>query len=375
VTPSTAEAVVRRLASDLGIAIDGSRPSDLRVHDPRFYRRVLAEGSLGLGESYMEGWWDCDDLVELHCLIARGDAEGRIRPSWRTLWHAARARLVDLQSRRRAALVAKTHYDVTVDHYAAMTDPWNTMSCGYWRDATTLAEAQEAKLDLVCRKLRLSAQDRVLDIGCGLGSFARYAATKYGCAVVGLSIAGEQVRTVRERCADLPVTVHHCDYRDVEVFAKDGPFDKVVSLEMFEHVGVKNHRTYFEVTHRCLRPGGLFLLQTVGANVSSHRNDPWFDKYIFPNGVVPSVAQIGTAIENLFVLEDWHSFGPDYVKTLSAWFENFDRQWRGPRDDAFYRMWKYYLLSAAGGFKARRRQIWQLLLSKGGVPDAGPRES
>lgn len=373
-TRLSAEEVVRRLASDVGITIDGRLPWDLRVHDRRFYRRVLTDGSLGLGESYMEGWWDCDDLVELHCLIARGDAESRIRPSWRVLWHAGKARLVDLQSRRRASIVARSHYDVTVDHYSAMTDPWRTMSCGYWKDATTLAEAQEAKLDLVCRKLGLSSQDRVLDIGCGLGSLARYAATKYGCSVVGISIAGEQVRGLRELCIDLPVTVHHCDYRDVEIFAKDGPFDKIVSLEMFEHVGVKNHREYFAVAHGCLRPGGLFLLQTVGANVSSHRNDPWFDKYIFPNGVVPSVRQIGAAIENLFVLEDWHSFGPDYVKTLSAWFENFDRHWPGSKGDAFYRMWKYYLLSAAGGFKARRRQIWQILLSKGELPDAGPRE-
>lgn len=372
---AAAEALVRRVAAELGITIDGSGSADLRVRDPRFYRRVLAEGSLGLGESYMEGWWDCDDLAELHHLIARGDGEQRIRPSWRTLWQAARARVLNLQSRGRAAIVAHRHYDVTVDHYSAMTDPWRTMSCGYWKDATTLAEAQEAKLDLVCRKLRLASGERLLDIGCGLGSVARYAAAKYGCSVVGITVAAEQVRALRELCAGLPVTIHHCDYRDVGVFGTDGPFDKAVSLEMFEHVGVKSHRAYFDVVHRCLRPGGRFLLQTVGANVSSHRNDPWFDKYIFPNGVVPSIAQIGAAIEGRFVLEDWHSFGPDYFKTLTAWFENFDRQWRGSKGDPFYRMWKYYLLSAAGGFKARRRQIWQILLSKGGLPEAGPRES
>ena len=371
---SRAEDVVRRLASEVGITIDGPRAWDLRVHDSRFYRRVLAEGSLGLGESYMEGWWDCDDLVELHCLIARADAERRIRPSWKAVWHAGKARVLDLQSRRRAPIVASRHYDVTVDRYAEMTDPWHTMSCGYWRDAQTLAEAQEAKLALVCRKLRLTSEDRLLDVGCGLGSLTRYAAQKYGCRVVAISISAEQIERVRERCAGLPVTAHHCDYRDTEIFASDGPFDKVVSLEMFEHVGVKNHRTYFEVVQRCLRPGGLFLLQTVGANASSHRNDAWFDKYIFPNGVVPSASQISAAIEHLFVLEDWHSFGPDYVKTLTAWFENFDRGWSGARHDAFYRMWKYYLLSAAGGFKARRRQIWQLLLSRDGLPAGYDRE-
>ena len=221
----------------------------------------MLDGSLGLGEGYMEGWWDCDDLVELHCLIARSDAESRIRPSWRVLWHAGKARLVDLQSRRRAAIVARSRYDVTVDHYSAMTDPWRTMSCGYWKDATTLAEAQEAKLDLVCRKLGLSSQDRVLDIGCGLGSLARYAATKYGCSVVGISIAGEQVQTLRDLCADLPVTVHHRlprrrDLRQGWPLRQDR-----VARDVRARRG-EEPRAYFEVAHGCLRPGGLFLLQT-----------------------------------------------------------------------------------------------------------------
>ncbi len=364
-----AEEVVRSVAAAMEVTIDGERPWDILVRDRRFFRRVVAEGSLGLGESFVEGWWDCEDLGELHYRIALHNAEARIKKSWNLIYQGLKARLLNLQSRRRSSIVANLHYDVTMDHYRSMTDPWITLSCGYWKEARNLTEAQEAKLGLICRKIRLSGEDRVLDIGCGFGSFARYAAEKYGCRVVGVNISGEQVRAARELAGDLPVKFIECDYRDTDAFLKGEKFDKVVSAGMFEHVGYKNHHAFMEAAHHCLKDHGLFLLHRVGSNVSRHQHYPWFVKYIFHNGLLPSIAQIGRAFEGLFVMEDWHNFGPDYHKTLYAWYENFDRAWAKPKDDEIYRMWKYYLLSSAGGFKARTRQLWHLVLSKGGMMD------
>lgn len=363
-----AEQLVRNLCSQIGIEIDGPKNTDLQVKDPRFYDRVLGEGSLGLGESYMDGWWDVGDLLEMNALIAAGDVQTKVKQSWPMILHGLQARYFNLQTVEKADIPAKDHYDVTIEAYRSMTDKWHALSCGYWRHAHDLESSSEAKLELICRKIGLKKTDRVLDIGCGLGSFTRYAAEKYGCEVVAINISSGHVAIVKELTAGLPVTVHCCDYRDTGVFLKDGPFDKVVSVEMFEHVGYRNHRRYMEVVREALKDGGVFCLQTAGNNKNVFQNDPWFQKYIFPNAVVPSVEQIGQAISGTLVLEDWHNFGPDYVKTCYAWFEKFDQNWKGSKEDRFYRMWKYWILAVGGGFKVRTRQMWQLVLSKGGVP-------
>ena len=365
---SSAEQLVRNLCSQIGIEINGPKNTDLQVKDPRFYERVLAEGSLGLGESYMDGWWDVGDLLQMNALIARGDVKDKVKQSWPMMWHALKARFTNLQTADKADIPAKDHYDVTIEAYLSMTDHWHALSCGYWRRPDDdLESSSAAKLELICRKIGLKESDRVLDIGCGLGSFTRYAAEKYGCSVVAINISSGHVERVRQLTAGLPVEVHCCDYRDTGVFLAKGPFDKAVSVEMFEHVGYRNHRRYMEVVHQALKPGGVFCLQTAGNNANVFQNDPWFQKYIFPNAVVPSVEQIGQAIGGLLVLEDWHNFGPDYVKTCYAWFEKFDRNWQGSKDDRFYRMWKYWILAVGGGFAVRTRQLWQLVLSKGGV--------
>lgn len=364
----SAERIIRDLTQRLDVGLNGARPFDIHVHDPRFYARVLAHGSLGLGESYMDGWWDCDDLPELFYRIAAGGVEHRLPRSATMLLDVVRARLVNLQSRRRSSMVAEQHYNKTIQTYRSMADRWTTLSCAYWKDAQTLDQAQERKLDLIARKLRLQAGDRVLDIGSGFGAFARFAAERYRCSVVGINVSVEQVRCAREVSAGLPIDFRVCDYRDVDAYWDGRPFDALVSTGMFEHVGLKNYRVYMEVAHRVLKPTGLFLLHSVGSDVSTTTNDAWFDRYIFPNGLLPSIRYIGSAIEGLFVMEDWHNFGTDYEKTLLAWYGNFDRHWTGDRGDPFYRMWRYYLLSAAGVFRSRTKQLWQIVLSKGGVP-------
>jgi cyclopropane-fatty-acyl-phospholipid synthase len=247
-----------------------------------------------------------------------------------------------------------------------MLDTRMVYSCGYWKNATTLDAAQEAKLDLICKKIGLKKGMRVLDIGCGWGSFAKFAAERFKVSVVGVTVSKEQVTLAREFCKDLPVEIRLQDYRKMKE-----SFDRIVSVGMFEHVGYKNYRTFFQVAHRCLKDGGLFLLHTIGGNFSVKGTDPWINKYIFPNSMLPSVAQISAAIESRFILEDWHGFGTDYDKTLMTWMQNFNTHWaelKQQHSERFYRMWKYYLLSSAGSFRARRNQLWQIVLSKHGVP-------
>lgn len=358
------ERAVAKLLSTAGVTLNGSAPYDPQIHHQRFYQRVLAQGSLGLGESYMDGWWDCDALDELVSHLLTAQLERHIH-SWRLLLPFLWSRLINLQSTSRAFTIGRRHYDLGNDLYTAMLDARMTYTCGYWQQATTLDQAQEAKLDLVCRKLNLQHGQRVLDIGCGWGSFAGFAAAKYGATVVGVTVSKEQVALAKARYSTLPVEFRLADYRTLRE-----TFDHIVSLGMFEHVGVKNYRTYFQVARRCLADQGLFLLHTIGGNHSVYSTDPWIEKYIFPNSMLPSAAQITAAAENLFVLEDWHSFGTDYDKTLLAWWHNVEQHWpelAAKYGERFYRMWRFYLLACAGSFRSRKNQLWQIVLSPNGV--------
>lgn len=362
---SGARDALQEILEEADIQINGNRPWDLRVHDERFYRRVLSGGSLAAGEAYMDGWWDSEALDELFYRILRAGLDRHVGWSWRLIWNYVKAFLLNLQSPARAYYVGEEHYDRGNDLFRRMLDRRMVYSCGYWRRASTLDEAQEAKLDLICRKLDLEPGMRVLDIGCGWGSFAQYATEEYGVEVVGITISEEQVRFARERCADVPVEIRLQDYREV-----DEPFDRVVSIGMFEHVGHKNHRTYMETVRRCLKENGLSMLHTIGNAGSTSITDPWIEKYIFPNGLIPSARQITQAADDLFVIEDWHNFGPDYDRTLMAWADNFEASWEELSERysrRFYRMWRYYLYQCAGSFRARRNQLWQIVLSPEGV--------
>ena len=358
-------ATVAAILETVDVQVDGARPWDIRVHDERFFRRALTEGALGLGESYMQGWWDADGVDQLFARLARLDPR-RIPIPWSLKWLLLQDRIVNRQRRARAHRIGEHHYDLGNDLFRAMLDPRMAYSCGYWKDARTLAEAQEAKLDLVCRKLGLRAGQRVLDIGCGWGSFVRFAAERFGVTALGVNNSAEQTTLGRELCAGLPVEIRQQDYRDVT-----GTFDHIVSIGMFEHVGPRNYRAYFEVARRCLKEDGLLLLHTIGSHAAGKTVDAWTEKYIFPDGAQPSIGQIAGGIEGRFVMEDWHNIGADYDPTLMAWFANFDGAWatlRDRYDEVFHRMWKYFLLSCAGSFRARRNNVWQVVLSPRGVP-------
>ncbi len=349
-----------------GISINGNNPWDIKVHNEQFYRRVITQGSLGLGESYMEEWWECEKLDEFFHRVLRSQIESHIKRNWRLLSRILMARIFNMQSKKRAFQIGEKHYDSGNDLFEIMLDKRMVYSCAYWKDVNELNEAQENKLDLICRKLGLRPGMKILDIGCGWGSFARFAAEKYKVEVTGITVSREQVELGNTLCKGLPVEIRLQDYRDVH-----DKFDHIVSLGMIEHVGYKNYRTYMAVVHKCLKDDGLFLLHTIGGNKSITSTDPWINKYIFPNGMLPSIKQLGSAIEGLFVMEDWHNFSADYDKTLMAWHKNFESNWHkimANYDERFYRMWNYYLLSCAGSFRARNIQLWQIVLSKNGIP-------
>jgi len=372
----------------------------------------------------MDGWWECEALDDMIARILRAKLDSRI-VGIAPLFTYLLSRLTNQQRRGKAFEVGEKHYDIGNDLYEAMLDHRMTYTCAYWKDLERVPEnldsAQEAKLDLVCRKLGLDKRTRsedgeplhILDIGCGWGSFAIYVAEKYGVRVTGVTVSKEQVVLAEERAHEAGVAdkveFRLQDYRDVK-----GEYDHIVSLGMFEHVGHKNYRTYFDVVRKMLKPEGLFVLQTIGHNHRTSGVDPWITKYIFPNGMIPQSSKTVRALEGLFVLEDWHNFGPDYNTTLIAWHKNFERWWckRGvgltpspavPRtelcsgagarvyapspareegwggvggvglnptasyDDRFHRMWRYYLLACAGAFRARSIQLWQIVLSPNGV--------
>lgn len=358
--------ICQELLSLADININGDRPWDIQVHDERFYKRVLAEGNVGIGESYMDGWWDCERLDEFFNRAFKARLDKRVRRTSRFLLRLLMAKILNRQSRTRASRVAEVHYNLDNEFFQRMLDRRMVYTCAYWDGAETLEQAQEKKLDLVCRKIGLQEGMTVLDLGCGWGSFAKYAAEKYGAVVVGVNIAGEQVLLGRELCKGLPVELRQEDYRKVV-----GKFDRVISIGIMEHVGPKNYRAYMDVVDRCLTQEGIAFIHTIGNNEPYVLCDPWFDKYIYPNGVIPSLSQLLPAIEGKFVVEDLHNIGPHYDRTCMEWNNRFQRSWPFLKEkypDRFKRMWEYYLLGSAGAFRSRGLQVWQIVMTRVGTP-------
>ena len=361
---SASKAVLAQLLAPAGVELEGTRPWDLRVHNPAFYERVIEGGTTAAGESYMDGWWDVERLDEFFERVFRARIDERFAKDFRALARDLYARLVNRQTQSKARRVAQTHYNLDNALFRLMLGKRMSYTCAYWHGAATLDEADEAKLELICRKLELKPGMSILEYGCGWGAFARYAAEKHGCRVVGVNIAEEQVKLGRELCAGLPVELRVQDYREVQ-----GTFDRVVSVGIMEHIGPKNYRTYMECVARCLAQDGIAFIHTIGQNETRYRCDPWFDKHIFPNGVTPSLRAMSAAAEGLFVVEDCHNIGPHYDPTLMAWHENLSRaqaQVVRTHGERFFRMMRYYLLTSAATFRSRRSQVFQLVLTKAG---------
>jgi cyclopropane-fatty-acyl-phospholipid synthase len=363
-SPRHADERIAAALRSAGVELDGPAPHDVRVRDPRFFHRVASRGALGFGESYVDGDWECDRIDELVFRLIRAG----VHRSYEGAHNLSRraAALLTNPGRTRAFVVGERHYDLGNDLFERMLGRGMVYSCGYWKDAENLDAAQDAKLDLVCRKLGLKPGMRLLDVGCGWGGLACFAAERFGVSVLGITVSREQQESARRAAGSLPVTIELLDYRSLDA----GTFDAVASIGMFEHVGRKNYATFFDVVRRHLADGGLFLLHTIGGNESSFTTDRWIERYIFPNSLIPSLAQVASAAEGRFVVEDVHNFGADYERTLLAWNANVERhrdELEGRYGARFLRLWRYYLLSCAGAFRARYNNLWQIVLSPRGV--------
>ncbi len=367
-TRGSAERFVREIFDEAGVGVRGEEPGDIMVKDERFYGRFVRDATIGLGESYMDGWWECEELDTFAEKLLRVDIKKKVQGSLRLKLLSLRALLTNMQSRARAKIVAEAHYDIGNDLYEVMLDERMIYTCGYWKGATTLAEAQVNKLDLICRKAGLKPGMRVLDLGCGFGGFAMFAAERYGCEVTGYTISTQQQQwgAATAKKKGLAVDLRFQDYRNAS-----GRYDAVVSIGMLEHVGWRNLREFMQVVKRCLTPEGRSVLHTIGSNVDQKHGVPFFEKYIFPNAASPSIAMLGKAMEDLFILEDVHNIGPHYRPTLLAWWQNFDAGYgtldHKKYDQRFYRMWRFYLLICAGAVAARESQLYHLVLSHPGA--------
>lgn len=370
-TDKSAESDVRALLARAGVAVGGGRPWDIRVGDARFYKRVLTGGSLAAGETYVDGWWESDRLDEFfHRVFKAGLYERLAFDPWSSLRLRAR-RILDGGLPPRSSGGDGLRRVLGNDLFRAMLGARMSSTCAYWKDARGLDAAEEAKLELVCRKLELKPGLSVLDLGCGWGAFARYAAERHGVSVVGVDIADDQVALGRELCKGLPVALRVQDHREVR-----GRFDRVVSIGLMEHVPPKEHRASMAAAAQCLKADGIALVHAVARNAAGRARDPWLERTVLPRGAAPSLAGLAGAMEGSFVVEDVHNLGPHYDPTLLAWHENLALRWpelRGKYGDRLYRTLKFCLLSAAGSFRARRAQLFQIVLTRPGRAQPGCR--
>lgn len=361
------------LLNEIGVTINGNKPYDIQIHDDRIWGRIARDQSVGAGEAYMDGWWDCDRLDELYYRICRHKLEFKFQSKLKATLKTIRNSLINQQSRAKAAEVSQRHYNVGNRLFELMLGPSMAYTCGYWKDATNLDDAEFAKYELVCKKLDLKPGEEVLELGCGWGGLAKYMAEKHGCKVVACDVGVGPAAYAKEHCKGLPVEIYECDYRDVDVYnPKKKQFDKIVSVGVLEHVGYKNYSTLLDIASNFMKDDGIFLLHSIGSNITVNFCDPWINNYIFPNGHLPSLKQLGKTFENRFVMEDLQNFGAYYDKTLLGWHENLNKHWpelKGESkqfDERFLRMMNYYLLTCAGGFRARSMQLWQFVLTKEG---------
>ena len=362
--------IVKHVFSKAGVSFNGYNPWDIRVNNDIFFSKALSKGSLGFGESYMEGWWDCEQIDELICRLIKYGVDKKAIFKKSEFVKDLKSKFFNQQKKKNAFVVGEKHYDKGNELFKNMLDKRMIYSCGYWKNVSSLDEAQEAKLDLICKKIQLKEGMKILDVGCGWGGFLKFAAEKYNVQGLGITISKEQYDFAKESCKGLPVEFRLMDYRDL----KKEKFDDVISIGMFEHVGYKNYRKFMKKISSLLKNDGLFLLHTIGTDESVSSTNAWINKYIFPNGMIPSPVQLTKSFEGIFKMEDFHNFGVDYDRTLMEWHKNFENYWQekygknqDENDEIFYRMWKFYLLSCAGSFRARHIDLWQIVFNKEGV--------
>ncbi len=350
-------------------------PAGVEIKDEAAIRRIRREGIMGMGETYMDGLWTAERLDDVLFKVFSAPAR-RLSPwAWaKMLLAVADRRVFNRQAGRGAFNIGVEHYDLGNDLFRVMLDSSMTYTCGYWANATNLDEAQQAKLDLLCRKLGLQPGMRVLDIGCGWGNFAHHAASRYGVEVTGVTVSEEQAKVARERCADLPVDIRIQDYREV-----NETFDRMVSIEMIEAVGPKNMPTFYQVVDRCLKDGGLFALQAISGNTLTRASDRrldqyilWLVKHIFPDGYLPKPTELVAGHGTSLRVEDWQSFADDYDRTLLAWADRFNAGWDQLAEkygERFRRRWHFYLYGCAAAFRARLVHVYQVVYAKGALAE------
>jgi len=361
------EAVARK-------SVDGAASEDnspvLSQIPPEVVRRLKRDGIYGLGEDYIAGKWQVTDLTGFLAQLVKLPEVTRLKFSPRTAWYVFRALTSNPQSGAGVYEVGERHYDLGNTLFSAMLDRSMSYTSGMWRNAATLEEAQIQKLRSICEKLELKPGMTVLDIGCGWGNFARFAATEYGVKVIGLTISREQQALGMERCRGLPVELRLQDYREF-----NEQVDRVVSIEMIEAVGHKNLRAFFESAYRALVPGGRFVLQVISGNSFTLRSPAFLDQYllwlvrhIFPNGYLPRMDHLTGREAQPFLLESMEQFGESYERTLSAWKDNFDRAWPSLKDhygEDFRRMWHFYLCGCMACFRTRLVSVYQIAYRRG----------
>ncbi len=347
-------------------------PIRLSIHERAFFGRIATRGKLGLGESYTAGEWDADDLVAFFELLLRNADAAAER-------HARLRRLLELRPRlhRRNGFTRSRrniayHYDLGNELFALMLDETMTYSCAIFEQPeVTLAEAQTAKLEQLCRLLELGPEDHVLEIGCGWGSFARHAAETRGCRVTGITISREQAVVARERTRGLPVEILEEDYRRVA-----GGYTKVVSIEMLEAIGADQFGTFFATIDRVLAPGGRAAVQTIlvpEQRWDRYRRTPdWIERYVFPGCLIPSLEALTRAATRHSRLGIYgvDEIGEHYAETLRRWRASFHARGEDVRrlgyDRRFERTWDFYLAFCEAAFRMRALRDVQLLLARPG---------